>query len=442
MDLKDRTKITFHNGLRTIGGTLIEISYKNSRIFFDFGSVYNPSLEIQPNSFSELIETNTINFIDGLYDPKLLFSKSTFVNEGVFVSHVHLDHTKLINFLNPRINLYMSEKTKALLEVLNIKNDFIFPFEEIQEDSRTTRNIIGLKDRESVNIGEINIQILSVDHDAYDSNGYIINTPDLKISYTGDIRLHGYRQKDTLNFCKEAFNSDVLIIEGVSVSSNEVGSVFEEENKTSESILLNNIVDLAKDNPNRQLTFNYYEANIERITNIIKKVSKYREVVLTAYNAKILKDIVGVEVRYYTLDSFVYDLDRSKELSLDTLLNDNNKFFWQIDGRNSNLINRLLPGGLYIHSNAPPFGDYDPNYIQFLEDFENSQVEIKLMYCSGHAYSLDLIRIINMIKPKLLCPIHSFHPERLFNLYGKRFLPEKGDVLELINKEEKSKNEF
>ena len=38
MVLKDKkTKITFHNGILTIGGTIIEVVYEDSHIFFDFG---------------------------------------------------------------------------------------------------------------------------------------------------------------------------------------------------------------------------------------------------------------------------------------------------------------------------------------------------------------------------------------------------------------------
>ena len=51
MVLKDKkTKITFHNGILTIGGTIIEIVYEDSHIFFDFGSEYNPSAEFQPSN--------------------------------------------------------------------------------------------------------------------------------------------------------------------------------------------------------------------------------------------------------------------------------------------------------------------------------------------------------------------------------------------------------
>ena len=51
MVLKDKkTKITFHNGILTIGGTIIEVVYEDSHIFFDFGSEYDPSASFQPSN--------------------------------------------------------------------------------------------------------------------------------------------------------------------------------------------------------------------------------------------------------------------------------------------------------------------------------------------------------------------------------------------------------
>ena len=41
-----KTKITFHSGVLTIGGTIIEIEYEDSHIFFDFGSEFNPSASV------------------------------------------------------------------------------------------------------------------------------------------------------------------------------------------------------------------------------------------------------------------------------------------------------------------------------------------------------------------------------------------------------------
>lgn len=46
MDLKDNvTKITYHQGVDTIGGTNIEISYGDSHIFFDLGTEFKPEIK-------------------------------------------------------------------------------------------------------------------------------------------------------------------------------------------------------------------------------------------------------------------------------------------------------------------------------------------------------------------------------------------------------------
>ena len=88
-------------------------------------------------------------------------------------------------------------------------------------EKTNTRDIIGVKENEVIKVGEIEVKVMPVDHDAYGASGLLIKTPDLVISYTGDIRLHGYRENDTLNFCKESEGCDVLLIEGVSVSFQE-----------------------------------------------------------------------------------------------------------------------------------------------------------------------------------------------------------------------------
>ena len=129
---------------------------------------------------------------------------------------MHLDHSKIINYLNPSIPLYTLEGTKSLLNTLNINDDFLFPLHN-KKDSNT-REIIGVKENEVIEVGKIKVKVMPVDHDAYGACGLLIKTPDLVISYTGDIRLHGYRKEDTLKFCKESENCDVLLIEGVTVS--------------------------------------------------------------------------------------------------------------------------------------------------------------------------------------------------------------------------------
>ncbi|MGL5916883.1 MAG: MBL fold metallo-hydrolase, partial [Culicoidibacterales bacterium] len=183
MVLKDKqTKITFHAGLRTIGGTLIEIAYADSRIFFDFGSEYNPSLPKQPETLQELLDAQQVAYVDYLFDPAITLTgyaptlANPFTQTAVFVSHVHLDHTKIINYLDPNIPCYALEGTRSLLQTLNINDDFLFPL-HTPIAGQTTREVIGLADNQMVAIGEIEVTAMPIDHDAYGSCGLVIRTP-------------------------------------------------------------------------------------------------------------------------------------------------------------------------------------------------------------------------------------------------------------------------
>ncbi|MDU1311451.1 MBL fold metallo-hydrolase RNA specificity domain-containing protein [Clostridium sp.] len=399
MALKDKkTKITFHNGILTIGGTIIEIAYEDSHIFFDFGSEYNPKAPVQPTDLQGLLDEGLVPYLNNMYDPRIPLKgyeskEDSFKNTAVFLSHVHLDHSKIVNYLNPSIPLYTLEGTKSLL------NTF----------------------------GEIEVKVMPVDHDAYGACGLLIKTPDLVISYTGDIRLHGYRENDTLNFCKESEGCDVLLIEGVSVSFQEFDEDVSDKEISNEPELLDKINEIVKNNPDKQITFNYYISNIERIKKIIE--TNPRKVVLDAYYSYVVKEATGYQSYYYQLDDKDYGLDAVYKIDFETLLNDQGDFFWQLDTLALEHIDKLKEGGIYIHSNAVPLGDFDPAYEKFIDNLESHKIEFVRTSCSGHAHPNDLIKIINLIKPKLLVPIHSYRPEKLYNENGDRLLPEKKQTI-------------
>lgn len=431
MVLKDKkTKIKFHNGMRTIGGTIIEIIYEDSHLFFDFGSEYNPSAPVQPTDLQGLLDEKLVPYVENIFDPSIPLkgyasSKDEYKNTAVFLSHVHLDHSKIINYLNPNVPLYTLEGTKSLLNTLNINNDFLFPFDEPK--AYNTRPIIGVKDNEVVEVGAIKVKVMPVDHDAYGASGLLIQTPDLTIAYTGDIRFHGYRVQDTLDFAKASENCDVLIIEGVSVSFREFDEEETEDEITDEPMLTDCINKLVKENPNKQITFNYYISNVERAYNIIK--TNPRKVVLSAYYAYVVKEATGLQSYYYQLDDKDYGLDPAYKVDFKTLLEDEREYFWQLEGKALDYLEDMKKGGIYIHSNAAPMIESDPAYKPFIDRFAACEIEFVKLACSGHAHPNDLMRLINLIKPKLLVPIHSFRPEKLTNEWGDRLLPEKGQMI-------------
>lgn len=430
MELKDKkTRIVFHNGLTTIGGTLIEIIYEESRIFFDFGAEFNPRIQPQPETLQEVLDLNLMEFVEGIFDKRIDLNgyedkDTNFENTALFLSHIHLDHTKAVNFLREDIPIYALKGTEVLLHTLNVNDDFLYANNNIESN---TREVIGLDNNSEISIGKIKVKLIPVDHDAYGSCGMKITTPDLKIAYTGDIRFHGYRKNDTETFCKENYNTDVLIMEGVSVSFDDQEASKEERKHHSEFEIINEIKSILANNKNKQITFNYYISNIERIEQIIKNSD--RKVVLSAYYSYVLKATTGYESYYYTLDNNHYDLDNSNEISFYDLLEDTETFLFQLTDKALDYVDKLKENGIYIHTNATPLFAGDPAYEPFMKKFEDNKIKVEILNCSGHAIPSDLNLLIDLIQPKLLVPIHSHHPEKLENKYGNRLLPIKKQII-------------
>ena len=210
----------------------------------------------------------------------------------------------------------------------------------------------------------------------------------------------------------------MLLIEGVTESFKD----FEDEDDEicNENELIKRINEVVNSNTNKQITFNYYISNIERILNIIKTNS--RKVVLDAYYSYVLKEASGYESYYYKLDDKDYGLNPKYEIKFEDLLEDKSNYMWQLDILALNQFDKLKQNGIYIHSNATPLGPFDPSYEPFVVRFKEKNIEFVIASCSGHAHPKDLIKIINLIKPKLLVPIHSYKPEKLYNEHGREII--------------------
>ena len=62
----------------------------------------------------------------------------TNANTAVFISHAHLDHTRMLNYLDPSIPLYTLKETKMIVNSLNRNGVFLLPspFEDVHLQER------------------------------------------------------------------------------------------------------------------------------------------------------------------------------------------------------------------------------------------------------------------------------------------------------------------
>jgi len=258
------TKITFHGGVKEIGGNKFLVEDKGTKIFMDFGM--NFSAENQyfseylkargSNSLIDMIELGLLPNIKGLYRKDYakhmgFGDEDTEIN-AVLLTHAHLDHCAYIKYLRPDITIYCSEESKLIMQnfdetgtgeqYLTLKEKFGF-HEGVKgstkgkmvknSDVTMPRNIKVFESYKEFPIDSIKVTPLPVDHSISGVHGFILETSNGMIANTADLRFHGRRKKDTEKFvekCSEA-SLDLLLCEGTRIDEDSSLTEFDVEKR-------------------------------------------------------------------------------------------------------------------------------------------------------------------------------------------------------------------
>jgi ribonuclease J len=454
------TKIRFWNGLKTIGGTIVSVEYENSRVIFDFGLSYNPAEEfsaIVKTRYHAMVEDyinlNKIPPIDGLYSRKDLRNLSNVIsaeederNTAVLISHLHLDHIGAMGLVSPKIPVYLTEDSLRLYEAV----------EEIGEGVFGDRSYSPIRYESVLNVGEIKIIAVQLDHDILGACGFFIETPDVKIVYSGDLRLHGKHPELTMDFVSKAnkFKPDLLLMEGTMING---------ERDSKDTKPSNELVGINTELQVKEMLINKFEKakglilvnaserNLERIHDIVEAAEAAgREIVLEPAMAYLTSRIIdsgnfmiykseeleaellkGKVAGWMSELLDVYDVVSYKDINLNP-----KKYVMQNSfGNLMELLDLNLKKSVYIHSNAIPLGAYDPDFQKLQEFLRKLKIDYEYIGTPGHAFHSNLKYIIDEIQPDILVPLHSFYPEKLYPESKLQFLPHYG--VEYIVKDKK-----
>lgn len=281
--------ITFHGGVNEIGGNKILLEDGGSKIMLDFGMSFAAANDyfdefLQPRTNSclrDLLTLGLLPAIPGIYRHDLLnhagawdvlaarnmpeHAERLFVHDiescedcckkhgagpdGILLSHGHADHAQYLSFVDPRIPVYCSQETYAILRAAQdvgrgtFDSDICecpirtlgfngkgstFPGElKIdKDDNAPPRDMRVLEPYKSVSVGAFEVTMIPVDHSVPGASAFLIKTPSGKlIFYTGDLRFHGryssepYRLSDSLREFTKNLQPDLLITEGTRISS-------------------------------------------------------------------------------------------------------------------------------------------------------------------------------------------------------------------------------
>ncbi len=479
--------LKFYGGVGEIGGNKILLDTGKTRVFLDFGMSFKRSNMffsefLQPrksNGVGDFIEMGLLPDIKGIYRRDYLEHtgikprEKPFVN-GVLITHAHADHCAYVHHLRHDIPIYCSWETCAIMqaiedtsqtgwtELINLKKSFQIRKRKTKEgftrvkgkEAKIPRKIFM---RKTFEIKEIKAEAIPVNHSLPGACGFIINSQGKTIVYTGDLRFHGWGGNLTKKFVEKAEkeNPDILICEGTRIDETSIESeelVKERSKKVIESTKQLVIVNFPVRDLDRMKTFYEIAKETDRKLVIslkqaylleLMKDSKYKYPTINDKHIRIFipKKGWGIwkdqrfpeEIQLQDFDYWERSLLSHKHtVSWKEVSENQSEFILRNDIFELKELIDIKPkkGSSYIRSIVEPF---DPEMEIEFERLKNwlkhfNLLPIHQIHCSGHANQIDLKKIIEVIAPKKVIPIHTEKPE-IF----KEIVP-KGTKLEIIKK--------
>jgi ribonuclease J len=467
------TTITLYGGANEIGGNKVLLEDGDTRIFIDFGMSFSHAERffsefLQPrkcNGILDFLELGMLPDIKGIYRSDYLKHIGRPEEErsvdGILLSHAHTDHCQYIHHLREDIPLFCSKESLLIMKALeetgaSVFSDFTCIKESFKireqkskpglftrikgEEAKKPRKIEIIENGKPFKIGSIEIIPISVDHSLPGAMAYIIHTSDKTIVYSGDFRFHGRNSTLTEKFVQTVAEDrpDVLLCEGTKI----------DESKTETEDDVEKRVEAIVSKTKALSVVNYPTRDIDRMLSFLNAARKSgRRLVIDMKQAYILDlfdkeklnaprltdpsiavfaprkgwGLIGrtdypQEIVYQDYERWERDFLEKDNILTYKEINANQKDF--IFYCNNFQLQQLIDvkpskGSTYIRSMCEPFNEemeLDMERVKnWLKHF--SLLPIHQIHVSGHANRDDLKKMINMIKPRVLIPIHTQKPK-------------------------------
>jgi len=427
-------KLIIHRGTREIGGSCVELTTDKIKILIDFGiplvnANHEPfdSKTLSGKSIEDLKKLKILPDIKGLYR-----NEEKAIN-AILISHSHLDHYGLLNYVHPDIPVYMSRGAKELIEISSI----------FTPNKLNCPNAKIIDTRKPFNIGDLKVAPYVVDHSAFDALAFLIEADGKRLFYSGDFRGHGRKRalfkKIVHNPPK---NIDCLLMEGSSLgrSDNIYKDEFAVQARIEEILrVTDNITFLFASSQNIDRLVSAYKACLK--TNSTFAIDIYTAYILDKLN-KVSKNIPqfnwrNIRVKFYKNQADIL----AKKVSTKLLYHYNSKkieLFEMNKNKDKMLMlardNSIFPSivkGIDNIKGAKIIYSMWEGYLteKFKQYCEQKGLVIEQVHTSGHATIKDLKAFANAIKPNMLIPIHTFEADKFPSLFRNVKLLKDGEEL-------------
>jgi ribonuclease J len=403
--------------------------------------------------------------------------------DALFISHAHLDHCGYAPYLGD-FPFLCSETTQKLMDAVaeignlqgldkqltvtkdremgTLKTGF-FPGETKVDYSKDQKNreFCNLEHRKPQTIGDgLTVTAFNVDHSIPGSMACLVESGNSQVLYTGDIRFHGksgYNLGDEL----DGLAPDVMFCDGTRIDKNEP----DDEKKVESDLtdIFSGCEGLAMVGFTWKDIDRYETVRDAAIKSGRIPVFDPRLAYLLARLGRSVYD-EGAKVFLERCGSMLYspgdysiskhkvgDMPLSEWSSKPNIVADTkhlekgisaielnekpSSYVLHLDYfRFKNILDFELPeGSIFVRAQCEPFNKKmelsQKRMIQWLKHFKiNADNDWKphQIHASGHASGPEIQEMIDKIKPKLLVPVHTEHPELFRNPAGEVHRPKKG----------------
>ena len=379
-------EINIIRGQNQIGGSIIEISSKSTKIILDIGSNLEDKEIVVPE-------------IDGLFKGETKY-------DGVLISHYHSDHVGLATRILPEIPIYMGEKS---YEIYKVSNKYMG--KEYLKEPKI------FKAEEEFFIGDVKITPYLCDHSAFDSYMFLLDCEGKKILYTGDFRSNGRKSFEPL--LRKLPKVDVFITEGTNLSNDKIRKI-----NLTEKELEKKGIELLEGN-DRPVFVLMAATNIDRIVTFYKIANATKRLFLLDTYAGLITDTIGGNIpnprtffnvriflttpnKYEILENYPQNKIGKNEIA-------KSNFIMCIRSSMKQYLEKYPEGfsfeGCTLFYSMWEGYKKQENMKEFLEFMEEKGVKIISLHTSGHADEKDFDKLIKKVEPKIIIPVHTENSE-------------------------------
>lgn len=449
-----KTEIKFYGGLNTIGGVVMSITYNKTRILLEIGTAYNPASDVYDGTvqrrknhyLSDQLKLGGVPEVEGLYSScflhgyPLLSAEESDLHTSIFITHMHLDHMGCMGMVSDLVDVYLSEPAQRLEEALQTVHEGVVLYR---------KNGYKLLDpNQEYHIGEITVKPFLLNKKSYQDYSFYVETPDLKLHYTGDLFLHGDYVDAVWAEMEYVKNKkpDVLVCECTTFMDSTMEMLYGTKEaevigfaELPQGMLNKEMVDaeLCKQLIEKEglCVFNFYEREMSDVLAFNQMAQKAGRIIAyepeTAWLIwKFFHEKVNVYVPDFQYDEAWFEelLENNPVISKESIWKEPKHYLIQSTYKHiMELFELPNENACYLHSGGIPIGAYDPAYAnmqKILKLAGFTHINFFMNNYFSHAYPPQVKYYCDQIDAKVLIPTHGNNPERLLAKKGReRLLP-------------------